>query len=521
MLRPRFVVAAVAFSRMTQAADCGCEWMLTWARSGIRPPDMFHPLADEYAAIDGLERGVDIPAGTPVLIDPDGGCDLALSEFFRSPHFVRLRPASKTSYALDLRLWVEYLASRAKSWREADADDVSRFWLWRTRSDLNPNSVGGSKANRELAAITLLYRWASHPSRGHVPFNPVERETLRTRDGAVIDARVVRSTNVVRERVRWLTPRTFRLWRDVGIDGYTTEGLRDNAFRGRTALRNKAMVELLYGSGLRVQEAGSLLTTEVPPPGPAGAFNEAHLPAAIAKGGRPRVFYVLDDSLALVHSYIATTRRAAVQRAQKSGRYKDVLTVEVTDIQVTTASVKFRYNDAWHHHDNIDTDVRKSLFINTDDGCEPLWLWLNEAGLPMLKNTWTDVFDTANDRVTAVFDRARKTKKIHRNVRAPRLSPHSLRHSFALFMLIALHRSIDAHLKTDRTADCDEERYRMAWEIVRDLLGHRSVTTTRERYLAPLNGVRLQSLVDGPDLQRALRGLAMLDSRVVDIEIKR
>jgi hypothetical protein len=28
-------------------------------------------------------------------------------------------------------------------------------------------------------------------------------------------------------------------------------------------------------------------------------------------------------------------------------------------------------------------------------------------------------------------------------------------------------------------------------------------------------------LVDGPDLQRALRGLAMLDSRVVDVEVNR
>lgn len=506
---------------MALAADEDRGWLLTWARTDTKPPDKFHPLADEYSAIDDLERSLDISVGTPVLIDPEGRCDPALIEFFRSPHFVRLRLSTKKSYALDLRFWVEYLATRAKTWREADPDDVSRFWLWRTRSDLNPDSVGGSKANRELAAITLLYRWASHPSRGHVPFTPIERETLHLRDGGVIDTRVVRSTNVVRERVRWLTPRTFRLWRDVGIDGYTTEGLRDGAFRGRTALRNKAMVELLYGSGLRVQEAGSLLITEIPPPGPAGAFNEAHLPASIAKGGRPRVFYVLDDALALVNSYVATTRRAAVERARKAGRYADALTVEVTDMQVTTANVKFRYNDDWHQHDNIEIDVRKSMFINTEHGREPLWLWLNEAGLPMLKNTWTDVFDTANNRVTATFDRARETGKIHRNVRAPRLSPHSLRHSFALFMLIALHRSIDAHQKSYRAVDYDEERYRMAWEIVRDLLGHRSVTTTRERYLAPLNGVRLQSLVDGPDLQRALRGLAMIDSRVVDIEINR
>lgn len=478
-------------------------------------------MADKFADVDALEARLGIPAGTPILTDPHGNCDLALSEFFRSPHFLRLQPSSKRSYALDLRLWVEYLDSRAKTWREANSDDVSRFWMWRSRSDLNPNSVGGSKINRELAAITLLYRWGSHSSRGHVAFNPIERETIRLRDGQSVDTRVVRSKNVVRERVRWLTPRTFRLWRDIGLDGYTTEGLRDDAFRGRTALRNKAMVELMYGSGLRVQEAGSLLITEVPPPGPEGAFNEAHLPAAISKGRRPRTFYVLDDALAMVNSYIATSRRAAIERARKSGRYQDVLTVEVTDMQVSTAGVKFRYDNSWHHHDHIEIDVRRAMFINTADGSEPLWLWLNEAGMPMLKDTWTDVFKAANMRVAALFDRSRETEAIHRNVRAPRISPHSLRHSFALFMLIALHKSVDARRGNDRTVGYDEERYRVAWEIVRDLLGHNSITTTRDRYLAPLNGVRLKSLVEGPDLHRALRGLAMLDSRVVDIEINR
>ena len=81
MLRPVCVVAAVASRRMTEANSEAREWMLTWTRSGIRPPDMFHPLADEYADIDGLERALDIPVGTPVLINPDGGCDVALSEF--------------------------------------------------------------------------------------------------------------------------------------------------------------------------------------------------------------------------------------------------------------------------------------------------------------------------------------------------------------------------------------------------------------------------------------------------------
>ena len=86
-------------------------------------------------------------------------------------------------------------------------------------------------------------------------------------------------------------------------------------------------------------------------------------------------------------------------------------------------------------------------------------------------------------------------------------------------MLIALHKSIDDRNGTDNVTDYDAERYREAWEMVRDLLGHASITTTQEFYLAPLNGVRLRSLIDGPDLERALSGLSRIDSRVLDVEV--
>lgn len=495
------------------------EWLLAWARTDSRPPEMFHPLADEYADINQLEIAHDIPLGTPVLVDPDGGCDIRLCKFFLSPHFARLRFSTKHSYALDLRLWIEYLDSRGRDWSQATPDDVSTFWLWRSRRDLNARAVGGSKANRELAAISLLYRWASHESRGHVGFNPVERESLRFDGGRGAQARHVRSKNVVRERVKWVTPRTFRLWRDIGIEGYTIEGLRDEAFRGRTALRNRAMVESLYGSGLRITEASSLLLPELPARGMPGAFNEAHLSAAIAKGGKARMWYLLDYALVLVNSYVATSRRAAVERARRQGRYDNLLAIEVSEMRLTTHAIKYKFNGQWHDHHNIDIDRRTKMFVDNGDGPEPLWLWLNEAGIPMTKDSWTDVLAAANERVEKVLAEARRTGRIDRNTKAPRLSPHSLRHSFALFMLVALHRSIDERHGTDQVSHYDEERYRAAWDMVRDLLGHASITTTQETYLAPLNGVRLRALIEGPDLQRALRGLSQIDPRVADVEV--
>lgn len=494
------------------------EWLLTWARSEGRPPDAFHPLADQYADIDQLEIAHDIPVGTPVLVGPNGDCDVRLSKFFVSPHFARLRSSTKRSYALDLRLWIEYLDSRDKDWSQATPDDVNRFWLWRSRRDLNALAVGGSKANRELAAISLLYRWASHKSRGHIAFNPVERDSLRKDDDGFTTSRNVRSKSVIRERVKWVTPRTFRLWRDIGVEGYTIDGLRDEAFRGRTVLRNRAMVETLYGSGLRIAEASSLLTPELPAKGMPGAFSEAPLSAAIAKGGKARTWYLLEDASTLVNSYIATSRRAAVVRARRQGRYDEIRRIEVSEVRLTTHAIKYKFNGRWHSHDSVEISDRTKLFVDNGDGPEPLWVWLNEAGMPMTKDSWTDVLEAANQRVEKAIAQARRIGQIDRNTRAPRLSPHSLRHSFALFMLVALHRSIDNQLGTDRGGGYNEERYRAAWDMVRDLLGHSSITTTQDTYLAPLNGLRLRSLIEGPDLQRALRGLAQIDPRVVDVE---
>lgn len=468
--------------------------------------------------LDDREKALDLGRNTPVLIGPNGDCDERLSDFLTSPHFQRLSLATRKSYAADLRMWLDYLSSREKTWSECSPKDVNTYWLWRSRSDHNKNSVSGSKTNRELAAISLLYRWAAHPTRGHIDFNPVERDSLRPERSGHQHGVPVRSRNVVGERVKWVTPRTYRLWRKVGIEGYTLDDLRDPSFRGRNALRNKAMMEMLYSSGLRITEGASLLTLELPAHDQHSVgLNEAHLPSAIAKGSHPRTWYLFDDALSLVHSYITTTRQVSIDRAKRLGRYESVARLLVTDTQVTTSGVKVKYSGRWRQHDDIDIADRRNLFIDNGDGPEPLWLWLSEAGMPLPASAWTDVMSDANGRVLQSFKNTREGDPVKAGSRAPRLSPHSLRHSFALYMLIALHQAIDARDGNRATTGYHEERYRMAWETVRDLLGHRHEATTRERYLAPLNGVRLRSLIGHTDLQRALAGLATLDPRVLDV----
>jgi site-specific recombinase XerD len=502
---------------VAEPLDVGTDWTLVWT-DGSPLGIGLDPLLAGFVDLAERELATDIGRNVPILIDPVGRCDIRLSEFFRSPHFSRLSLSTRTSYASDIRMWLEYLASRGKTWSNASSADVDTYWLWRSRRDLNANAVSGSKINRELAAITLLYKWASHRTRAYVPFNPVEREFLTSPRATRTKGTPVRSRNVVAERVKWVTPRTYRLWRSVGIEGYTLNSVRDLSFRGRNSLRNRAMMDLLFSSGLRITEGASLLTPELPASSPhAAGLNEAHLPAAIAKGGHPRVWYLFDDATSLVDSYVRTSRMASIIRAQRTGRYNDAARLMVTDIRIASDTIGLKYSGRWRSHDDIEIADRRCLFIDGENGPEPMWLWLSESGMPLPVAAWSDVMSDGNDRVHGAFQRARGNGHMDAKTRAPRLSPHSLRHSFALYMLIALHHAIDARDGRAPIGGYNEERYRMAWETVRDLLGHRHENTTRERYLAPLNGVRLRSLIGENDMQRALSGLALLDPRVLDI----
>jgi integrase len=147
---------------------------------------------------------------------------------------------------------------------------------------------------------------------------------------------------------------------------------------------------------------------------------------------------------------------------------------------------------------------RMRLFTEGGDGLEPLWLWLGESGMPMAYESWEKVFDAANARVAAILS---STGGENRARRAPvAISPHMLRHSFALHMLVALHHALDR-----RFGLTPEERkhlrqvYGDPWVLVRDLLGHSSEQTTRLVYLEPLNGLQVASLLDhdeDPDEQR-------------------
>ncbi|MFD5134136.1 site-specific integrase [Streptomyces olindensis] len=141
--------------------------------------------------------------GDAVFLSPDYRVDPGLSRYTRSFAF-RAHPfETRRNYATDLTLWLEFLWRRSKGWREATSRDLDDFEFWRRLAPQNPVRVGGSKWNRERAAITGLYRWAVR--EGLVRVSPTAGRQAAGR------ARDARPSNV-----HWLTPRTWKLWADIG-----------------------------------------------------------------------------------------------------------------------------------------------------------------------------------------------------------------------------------------------------------------------------------------------------------------
>lgn len=191
----------------------------------------------------------------------------------------------------------------------------------------NPQHVGGAKWNRELAALSGLYAWATRTGNAFVAVNPVEtRSVLLPRSGAVASVPVQRAKDSRSSNVHWLTTRTFRRWVDVGRRGLTRDGLPAPGWRGRLESRNVAHARLLYGSGLRRSEGASLLTFEVPELRlQGGRYLVGRIAAAVTRSKKPCTYYVPAEVVGQIDSYVESARARAVRAAQAVGRYDRIV----------------------------------------------------------------------------------------------------------------------------------------------------------------------------------------------------
>ena len=409
---------------MTSDAAVAAEWSLYWTSRRQPVPAGLAPVLAGWADLDQREEAAGIGPGHPVLIDPEYRLDPVLARFLGRSRFVWLAEGTRQAYAKDYRLFFSFLWQRGRYWDEADPDDLLDWEAWRRRGQQPGRGIGGSKWQRELAALRLVYEWAEKEQ--HIARSPVLVHQVRLRGGRTATVADQAPRDVRSADVKWVTPRTYRLWRDTGLLGYDAAGQPDPLWRGRNDGRNAAFTDLLFSSGLRLREGGCLLTLEVPDAAGGHGYYEGTVAGAVAKR-RQRMFYASAAALRRVAAYVATTRADAVRRARRHRRYERI----PGKLIVTRIGHGARPRIAWRDEHGRAADVplgaispgeRMRLFTDGEDGLEPLWLWLGESGMPMAYGSWEKVFDAANARVAAVLA---STGGGGREKRAPIvISPH-------------------------------------------------------------------------------------------------
>lgn len=271
---------------------------------------------------------------------------------------------------------------------------------------------------------------------------------------------------------------------------------------GRVEDRNVAFVRLLTTSGLRRAEGGSLLTFEVPALRlDGGRFYRGVVAAQVTRSKKRRTFYVAVDAVGEVEVYVESSRAAVVRRAQRRGRYERLperrVVTEVT--RGRRPVVRWRDRDGVlgaRALDELTVRDRACLFTEGPRGLEPLWLWLNEQGLPLGVHSWDGVFATANRRCERVLTPVDRVGLDPHAVFAPYATPHSARHSFALYMLVVLNTLMDRRFGLSPQERRDFRLlYGDPWFMVQCLLGHASRETTVDRYLAPVADLALRSML--------------------------
>ena len=374
--------------------------------------------------LDEWLRREDVLPRTPFLISPGFEYDVALNEFFLDAPMAARSPRTLEAYARDLARFLNFLwlARGDKSWRDVTAADHVAYLSWRRRDAEGPR-VTGSTWNREVAAVNQFYEWAV--KRGHVRVNPVPQAARRRppaeagwpggRAGEQRPATYAHDAG--RERIEWLPPASYRLWRDAGVRGFDRAGLPRERFRGRWAARNAVFCDVMVRTGLRLSEQAALTVLEVPLDRSVDGYQRFWLPPAIAKGGSGRWVYLPASGVADLVAYAQIDRANVVADATASGRYRSWHRPLVVEDPARPVAV--RTGGAARHTvklSQLDPAERQQLLVDGAEGLAPAVFWLNERGDPLSVPAWKRMFLDSSRRCQEAGSCSGRTP---RSIRAP------------------------------------------------------------------------------------------------------
>ena len=435
----------------------------------------------------------------PIILRDGAIYDRELDRFFRDlpANGARSRHTLR-AYGYDIMLWVRFLGdARGKTVWRADRDDVVAYHRARRRCAA-AHRISASSWNRAIASLDKLYSWALDETLVRV--SPFRRRTVWRRGrggrtGQVAARNLSYEMTPRRADIALVTMPEFRCFCDVGLRGFTADGDYRPGARDRNGGRNALFAELLFGTGLRLEEASSLFAMEIGSPPSRGPLR-VRLATRLTKGDKGRTIIVPRSVVASLRRYIELERTIAVAafRARERWEAFDALFCRRSSARSATLVSA--------HGERISLDeftpeerLRVVLIDARGRPLEPAALWLSEIGLPVAPNSWEKVFERASERC------ARSKFRI-------KVTPHQLRHAFAVHMLAMLIRkTIGDADERDPSSAAYRRLLGDPLHTVQRLLGHASIETTYI-YLDHLAG--LQDTVDqaieellGPSVEAA------------------
>ena len=440
---------------------------LSALRQSVTLDGVVHTLSvDEITAAENL----DLVDGMPFILDQDGSYNHDLNRFFRACPTLGVRsPNSLRAYGRDILIWMRFLAERRdnKSLWAADRHDVAAFHAAR-RLALPPARISAASWNRSIAALDKLYGWAVE--EGVIAKSPFtyRQSWRRPNSGSVMTV----AANAATERgarshdVRFLSLDRYLMFREIGLRGRLPDGSEDPTWQGRNGERNALFAELLVTTGLRLQEAASLLWIELSKLEPAGVVRSRpfRLASAIGKGSKGRVIRLPERVLKCLHEYAALERANVLMRHSQpsSGSNEHPIRVVGHD----RGMLLLEKNAARASVDML-TPLERSRLVWAETS-EPLCLWLAEGARPMPPVAWEVVFRRASARC--------RRFGVDLDV-----TPHMLRHTFAVHMLSLLVREQIGWVLDERRSHIGAAYRRLIGDPLlklQRLLGHSRIEST-------------------------------------------
>lgn len=397
-----------------------------------------------------------VPNGTPIIVD-DAMRPLEPWCTFLRLYSQNLRPNSIYAYARDALEFGRFLEARGVGVLDVSERDLVAF-----RQHRRDEGVSARSWSRHLVVIRALFTYLHETGqRDSLPW-------IQVGSRSVVTPRTPRTEM----NVRALSQRQWIALHNIGFGGELPSGELDPSYRGQSTVRNVCAVDLALTSGMRLTEWSTLLDAEIPSSdGGASLMLEA-----CAKNARRRRVYIPFSTVKTVDLYRGTERKALVRKAQNALQRKLPTLAIATHIDPAAGKITYRHHGIEKREEFavIPPDVRRVLVgVDEAGSIEPLSLFVGKGGHRPSQRRWHQYFEDANDRLAA-FASATATMP-------PAVTPHDLRHTFAVVMLRSLQR---------RAAQFEQRRNRTGFGTISEhivhnplltlqrLLGHASPSTT-------------------------------------------